>query len=52
MYSVKEVAKELKVHENTIRRWIRDGDLKALKVGKQVRITDEQLKQFLESGKK
>lgn len=50
MYSVKEVAKELKVHENTIRRWIRDGDLKCLKIGKQVRITEEQLKQFLEKG--
>ncbi len=50
MYSVKELAKKLKVHENTVRNWIRDKRLKVIRMGGQIRITEEQLKQFLENG--
>lgn len=46
--TVQEVAERLKVSENTVRRWIREGELKALKAGKSYRITEEQLQKFLE----
>jgi excisionase family DNA binding protein len=38
LYTVDEVAAQLKVHPRTIRRKIRSGEISALKVGKQYRI--------------
>jgi excisionase family DNA binding protein len=39
MYTVKEVAQRLKVEPQTVRHWIRDGTLRAFKVGRTWRIT-------------
>lgn len=52
MYSIKELAEKLKVHQNTVRNWIKDKRLNVIRMGGQIRITDEQLKQFLENGKR
>jgi excisionase family DNA binding protein len=44
-YTVEEVSKILKVHENTIYLWIDKGELKAVKIGGRVRIPKECLPQ-------
>ena len=45
--SVLEVAERLKVHEATVRRWIKDGELRAIDIGKGWRISDSDLALFL-----
>ncbi|MFA5715471.1 MAG: helix-turn-helix domain-containing protein, partial [Candidatus Paceibacterota bacterium] len=39
MLTIEEVAKRLKVSDRTVRRWIDDGKLQALKIGGVIRIT-------------
>lgn len=51
MFTVKEVAKQLKVHEQTVYRWIYSKKLESLKIDGIVRITEEQLGKFT-GGKK
>jgi len=46
-YSIQELAKRVGVHENTVRNWIDRGELKAYKMGKVVRIKEEDFKQFV-----
>ncbi len=41
--NVHEVAELLKVNEATVRRWIRDGELRAIDIGKGWRIADADL---------
>ena len=48
MYTIKTLSTELKVHPNTVRNWIRDGKLEVIKVGKGIRITEEQLQKVFE----
>ncbi|GAA6202552.1 helix-turn-helix domain-containing protein [Aquicoccus sp. SU-CL01552] len=45
--TVKEVADLLKVNEATVRGWIKDGDLRAIEIGKGWRIADSDLDAFL-----
>ena len=45
--TVKEVADRLKVNEATVRQWIKDGDLRAIDIGKGWRIADSDLEAFL-----
>lgn len=45
--TVKEVADRLLVCEATVRHWIKDGDLRAIEVGKGWRIADSDLNAFL-----
>ena len=45
--TVKEVAEELKVTEQSVRRWIKDGSLGAYKVGHDWRIAWSDLREFL-----
>ncbi len=47
MYTIKTLAVELKVHPNTIRRWIAEKKLEHIKIGSSIRITEEQLQKFL-----
>jgi len=47
MYTADQVAEILHLHPKTVRRFLRQGKLNAKKVGKQWRITEEGLKQFL-----
>jgi len=47
LYTPVEVAKILKVDISTIRRYIKAGDLKANKVGRQFRIKSDDLEAFV-----
>ena len=44
-----EVAERLKVSRRTVYRWIKNGDLKAYQFGREYRITESALKDFLEA---
>jgi excisionase family DNA binding protein len=46
LFNVNQAAFILKVHPLTIRRYIRDGRLRAIKVGGNVRIKESQLNEF------
>jgi excisionase family DNA binding protein len=45
--TVKEVADRLNVNEATVRQWIRDGELRAIDIGKGWRIADRDFEAFL-----
>jgi excisionase family DNA binding protein len=45
--TVKDVADLLKVGEVTVRHWIKDGDLRAIDVGREWRIAPADLENFL-----
>ncbi len=47
MLSVEEVAKELEVNPETVRVWIRSGELVALSIGKGYRISRADLDDFI-----
>lgn len=47
-YTMREVAEILSVNERTIKNLIARGELKRLKVGRAVRITQQQLDAYLE----
>jgi excisionase family DNA binding protein len=44
-----EVAQALRLDDETIRIWLREGKLKGIKVGRVWRISEEELKAFLAS---
>ncbi len=46
-YTIQEVAEKLGYHHNTIRKAIKSGRLKAVKMAKEWRITETSLKDFL-----
>ena len=48
MKTVQQVAEELQLDPETVRRKIRDGKLDAYNIGRHYRISEEQLKDFLE----
>lgn len=48
IYTLKEVAHLLQVNVITVRRWIQDEKLKAVKLGKEYRVKETDLKEFLE----
>lgn len=50
LYTVTEVAAILKVHRETILRWIAEGKINAFKVGKEWRIDEKDLQEFIERG--
>jgi len=43
LYSVEQVAEQLGLHVKTVRNYVRDGRLKAVRIGKQYRISGEDL---------
>jgi len=47
-YTTEEIAKMLSIHVATVRRWIREGKLPAILLGKSYRVTKQDLRQFLE----
>jgi excisionase family DNA binding protein len=52
VYTLKEVAEILQVTRRTIYNYIKDGKLKAFKMGKYWRVRHEDLKEFISSPKK
>ena len=48
IYKTKEVAEILDIHITTVRNLIKTGQLEAKKVGKGYRITENQLRRYLE----
>ncbi|MFG1797180.1 helix-turn-helix domain-containing protein [Nocardia sp. NPDC049149] len=46
LYSVEQVAERLGLHVRTIRNYVRDGRLNAVRIGKQYRIAHEDLEAF------
>ncbi len=47
-YTIEEVAKILRVNERTVRKLIDRGELKTTRVGRQYRISQEQLDEYLQ----
>lgn len=47
LYTIQEIADMLKVHHMTVRRWIRENQLQAVKIGNGWRISEESLNKFL-----
>lgn len=47
LYTVQEVADRLKIKKNTVYELIKRGELSSSKIGKQLRITEEQLSDYL-----
>jgi excisionase family DNA binding protein len=45
--SVTDLATALEVHPWTVRRWIKNGELEAVKIGKHRRITRKAVERFL-----
>jgi excisionase family DNA binding protein len=50
-FTTEEIAKDLKVNVNTVRRWIQSGELVALDVGGEYRISREDYKEFVQRRK-
>ncbi len=46
-YTPKQVADILQVHQYTVLKWIREGKLRALKLGRVYRTTESELRAFL-----
>lgn len=50
VYALDELAEILKVSRRSLYNFIKDGKLKGFKVGREWRITEEALKEFIEKG--
>ena len=48
-HTVEEVAERLQVSDQTVRRWVKSGKLKAYKPGREWRVKPSDLETFLES---
>ena len=49
LFTVAEVAEYLSISEQTLRRWINEGTLTAIKLGRELRIAESDLQAFLEA---
>ena len=50
MYTVEELAKEIKIPEHTIRRWLASGALDGIKFGRQWRIKRTVVEELMSGG--
>ena len=51
LYTINQIAEIMQVNRNTVSRWIKNGQLKSIKINdKNVRISEEQLNDFLNKG--
>lgn len=50
LYTVREVADTLRIHQRTAYRLITDGVLRAIKIGNQWRVPEAALLEYIESG--
>jgi excisionase family DNA binding protein len=51
-FTIDEVMEKIKVSRQTVYNWMNSGKLKYLKIGKLVRIKEEDLKRFIEGKNK
>jgi len=51
LYTVKEISEYLKVTKDAVNKWIKQGKLKALKIGGVLRIPKDNLEEFMNKGK-
>ncbi len=51
LYTVKDIAKAMEVEEQTVRRYIKRGYLQSRKIGRNIFITEQQLRDFIEANK-
>jgi len=49
--SIEEIAEHIQVHKDTIRIWIRKGEIPAHKIGKQWRFKISEIDEWVSSGK-
>lgn len=49
LLTIHETAELLRVNDATVRTWVRSGELRALKVGREWRIGEQDLEDFLNS---
>lgn len=47
LYTIREIAEALNVTPQSIRLWIKDGKLKAQRIGRPMLITEKNLREFL-----
>ncbi len=47
LLTIQDVADRLRVNAKTVRRWIESGELSAFKLGRQWRISERDLRRFL-----
>ncbi len=52
LYTPEEIAKTLKVSAYTVRRWLKDGEIKGIKVHNFWRVPESSLAEFLQKHKK
>lgn len=50
VYTIEQVAEKLSVTRRTVYSYVKEGKLKAVKIGKYWRVTEDNLKAFLETG--
>ena len=50
-YSPEEIGEQFNVKPGTVRKWIREGKLKALKLGGLYRVSEENLQKFIKGEK-
>lgn len=50
LYDILEVTEILKVHRRTVYNYIKEGQLKATKMGKYLRVREEDLQDFISRG--
>jgi len=48
VYTVDDVAKILKISESTVRNWIRQKKIKPTKIGRLIRIPEQELERLLD----
>lgn len=51
-YTAKEAAEHLRVHQQTIYRWLKSGKLKSSKVGQDHLIAESEITRVLEEGER
>lgn len=45
----REISERLNVHENTVRRWIREGTLPSIKIGRRLYLPESKFNEFCET---
>lgn len=46
LYNIKQLAEELHLNKQTIQRFIRMGKIKAIKIGREYRVTEQSLQEY------